>query len=61
MREQRTYISCAVATGNGFAMPYRARPVSQSEEKVSSKDCVTPIVTQSHAAKLAAERRSEKS
>jgi hypothetical protein len=61
MREQRTYITCAVASANGYAMPYRARPVSQPEEKISSKDCVTPIVTQSHAAKLAAQRRSEKS
>ena len=24
MREQQAYVSCAVATANGFAMPYRA-------------------------------------
>lgn len=27
MREHRNSITCAVATANGFAMPYRARPV----------------------------------
>jgi len=27
MREHRNSISCTVATANGFAMPYRARPV----------------------------------
>ena len=25
MRQQRGYITCAVATGNGFAMPYRVK------------------------------------
>lgn len=32
MREQQGYITCAVATANGFAMPYRATPGSHSEE-----------------------------
>ena len=32
MREQQGYITCAVATANGFAMPYRATPSSHSEE-----------------------------
>jgi hypothetical protein len=27
MREHRNSITCTVATANGFAMPYRARPV----------------------------------
>jgi len=32
MREQQVYVSCAVATANGFAMPYRATPGSHSQE-----------------------------
>lgn len=32
MREQQCYVACAVATANGFAMPYRATPGSYSEE-----------------------------
>jgi hypothetical protein len=27
MREHRNSITCTAATANGFAMPYRARPV----------------------------------
>ena len=32
MREQQGYIAGAVATANGFAMPYRATSTSHSEE-----------------------------
>jgi len=32
MREQQAYISCAVATANGFAMPYRATPGAHPQE-----------------------------
>ncbi len=35
MREHRNSITCAVATANGFAMPYRARAV-QPLEKISA-------------------------
>ena len=36
MREHRDYITCAVATANGFAMPYRARPAPQADEDEST-------------------------
>ena len=39
MREQRNYIVCSVATANGFAMPYRARPVTAIDESVAAEDC----------------------
>ncbi len=32
MREQQTHVSCAVATANGFAMPYSPSPGSHSQE-----------------------------
>jgi len=32
MREQQAYVSCAVATANGFAMPYSATPGSHPQE-----------------------------
>jgi hypothetical protein len=32
MREQQAYVSCAVATANGFAMPYRATSGSHPQE-----------------------------
>jgi hypothetical protein len=32
MREHRNIITCTVATANGFAMPYRARPVPPLEK-----------------------------
>jgi hypothetical protein len=32
MREHRNVITCTVATANGFAMPYRARPVPPLEK-----------------------------
>jgi hypothetical protein len=32
MREHRDVITCAVATANGFAMPYRTRQTVQPEE-----------------------------
>lgn len=42
MREQRNYIICAVATANGFAMPYRARPASQADkDERAGKDSAT--------------------
>ncbi len=32
MREHRHVVTCAVATANGFAMPYRTRHSSQPDE-----------------------------
>ena len=32
MREHRDVITCAVATANGFAMPYRTRQAVEPEE-----------------------------
>ncbi|HEX2447742.1 MAG TPA: hypothetical protein VHK26_06100 [Methyloceanibacter sp.] len=51
MREQRGYITCAVATANGFAMPYRARPVSEPEEVKLDGEERTPAPMRSGAAK----------
>jgi hypothetical protein len=36
MREHRGYITCAVATGNGFAMPYRAKLVVHQDKRESA-------------------------
>ncbi|MGC1710294.1 MAG: hypothetical protein WA717_01655 [Methyloceanibacter sp.] len=44
MREQRNYIVCSVATANGFAMPYRARPVTAIDESVAAEDDVMPAM-----------------
>ena len=44
MREQRNYIVCSVATANGFAMPYRARPVTAIDENVAAEDDVLPAM-----------------
>jgi hypothetical protein len=38
MREHRNSITCAVATANGFAMPYRARPVPPLEKIPAPKN-----------------------
>jgi len=38
MREQRNYIVCSVATANGFAMPYRAKPVTAIDESAAEDD-----------------------
>jgi hypothetical protein len=35
MRERQGYITCAVATANGFAMPYRARLVVHQDKPES--------------------------
>lgn len=62
MRDDNGYITCAVATANGFAMPYRARPVSQPDDiKPPKKDRALPAAPRSHVAKLAAESGKEKS
>ncbi len=42
MREQRNYIVCSVATGNGFAMPYRAKPVTPIDACAAPEDDVMP-------------------
>ncbi len=42
MREQRNYIVCSVATGNGFAMPYRAKPVTPIDPSAAPEDDVMP-------------------
>jgi hypothetical protein len=35
MREREGYVTCAVATANGFAQPYRARIVVQQDKPES--------------------------
>jgi hypothetical protein len=35
MRERGGYVTCAVATANGFAQPYRARIVVQQDKPES--------------------------
>jgi hypothetical protein len=62
MRDDNGYITCAVATANGFAMPYRASPASQPDAgKAPKKDRAAPAGPRSHAAKLAADSDKEKS
>jgi len=43
MREQRNYIVCSVATANGFAMPYRAKPVTVIDD-IAADDDVLPAM-----------------
>ena len=65
MREQRNYIVCSVATANGFAMPYRARPVKAIDESVAAEDDVMPAMQRPPMdgvlATLAKGRRTSKS
>jgi hypothetical protein len=43
MREYRNAITCTVATANGFAMPYRARPVPPLQKIPSPKSVSTDV------------------
>jgi hypothetical protein len=44
MRAHRDVITCAVATANGFAMPYRTRQIVQPEEKdMTEHRLLTPL------------------
>jgi hypothetical protein len=55
MREQRGYITCAVATANGFAMPYRAkRVVHQDTPESGVRDLDADALRESLAARLRA-------
>ena len=42
MREQENSIACAVATANGFAMPYRSAPDSEPEDSPVYRRAVPP-------------------
>ena len=59
MREHRNIITCTVATANGFAMPYRARPVPPLEKipapKNTKKESSRAHVNKSHAAEAPAQ------
>jgi hypothetical protein len=58
MREQPDYVSCAVATANGFAMPYRRSAPSVQPEKERSlreKEVAQSLV--SHPVKVDAPTR----
>jgi hypothetical protein len=58
MREYRNIITCTVATANGFAMPYRARPVPPLEKiptpRNTKKESSRAHVISSHAAEAPA-------
>jgi hypothetical protein len=58
MREYRNIITCTVATANGFAMPYRARPVPPLEKiptpRNTKKESSRAHVINSHAAEAPA-------
>jgi hypothetical protein len=44
MREHRDVITCAVATANGFAMPYRTRqPVGPADSETAAQGSETPV------------------
>ena len=43
MREHRNSITCTVATANGFAMPYRARPVPPLQKIPAPKNVDTDL------------------
>jgi hypothetical protein len=44
MRAHRDVITCAVATANGFAMPYRTRQTVQPEENdTAERTLITPL------------------
>jgi len=45
MREHRNSISCTVATANGFAMPYRARPVPPLQKIPAPKNVYADLDT----------------
>jgi len=45
MREHRNSITCTVATANGFAMPYRARPVPPLHKIPAPKDADREVDT----------------
>jgi hypothetical protein len=64
MREHRGYITGAVATGNGFAMPYRAKlAVHQDKPESAVRDLDAAALRESLAARLRAlaEKPSAKS
>jgi hypothetical protein len=44
MREHRDVITCAVATANGFAMPYRTRQaVGPADSEMATQGLETPV------------------
>jgi hypothetical protein len=45
MREHRNVITCTVATANGFAMPYRARPVPPLQKIPAPKNVEADVDT----------------
>jgi hypothetical protein len=61
MREHRNVITCTVATANGFAMPYRARPVPPLEKipapQNTKKESSLARVSKSHAAEAPTKAR----
>jgi len=54
MREHRGYITCAVATANGFAMPYRAKLVVHQDGPESVVRDVDTVLRESLAIRLRA-------
>jgi hypothetical protein len=53
MRERGGYVTCAVATANGFAQPYRARiVVHQDKPESSALDLDAAALRESLAARL---------
>jgi hypothetical protein len=64
MREHQGYITCAVATANGFAMPYRAKlVVHQDKPEPAVRDLDAAALRESLAIRLRAlaEKPSAKS
>ena len=65
MREHRNVITCTVATANGFAMPYRARPVPPLEKipapKNTKRESSRAPIGESHAAEALAGGTQRKS
>jgi hypothetical protein len=55
MRERQGYITCAVATANGFAMPYRAKLVVHQDKPESTvRDLDAAALRESLAIRLRA-------
>jgi hypothetical protein len=64
MRDHRGYINCAVATANGFAMPYRARlvvPQDKPESAVTDLDAAAMRESLAIRLRALAEKPSAKS
>jgi hypothetical protein len=58
MREQPDHVSCAVATANGFAMPYRpSAPLAQAEKERPLREKEVAQPPASRAAKVDAPSR----